>query len=76
MSKTQEVNNILNEYFKKNKERELYPIIYVSPEFFKELKSEDPLELNDEYRYSMTFDNYTLVIKKSLTGTNRQVYVV
>ena len=78
-SYTQEVHNTLNKYFKDNgRERgELFPIIYVTPEFFDNLYKEKPLELDTKLgKYCMMFEKYSIVISKTLSKTNREIKVV
>jgi hypothetical protein len=78
-SYTQEVQKTLNTYFKDNGrgKGELFPIIYVSPEFFEFLYKEKPLELDAKLgKYCMMFEKYSLVVSKKLSGTTREIKVV
>ena len=77
ISKTQTVHNELKEYFKKTRDRDPFPIIYVSPEFFNALVKEDPLELDTSLgKYAMTFEKYSMVIKKKYADTDTQIHIV
>lgn len=79
MSYTQIVHNELNAYLKANKKEkgELFPIIYVSPEFFEGLYAEKSPELDTKLgKYAMTFEKYSIVIKKKYTGTKTQIHIV